>query len=249
MGVESKFYILPDTSGYRPDPARVCQLVKVLRAAGFLCDPRSPTFMASAHMAGPLSSQADYEGFIWKVIPGPDKHAGSLNALELLLTALQEADVLVTWPNTDLNLSRLKYPLTVVPGPEGVYYDIEMQLAAQTVYHTSEIIEPFEKIPSRCGRDIQQIDGPGDSPLYDSRLPNHCPSCGELMNYATLPMILRDGFTGAASKAVGGAAYRFAVVVDCGKYWPDSPAEVTAEFLAVVEDTLHVRTRVFRDFY
>jgi len=249
MGVESNFYILPETSGYRPEPARVCQLVKDLRGAGFLCDPKSPTFTVSAHRAGSLSSEADYEGFCWKLRAGPEKDVGSLSTLELRLVDSQESDVLVQWPNSDLNLSGLKYPLSMVPGPEGVYYDIEIHLAAQTVYHTSEIIDPFDEIRCSCGADVQQFDPSGRCHFYDSRLPNRCPACQMVMNYATLPLTIRDGWTGVESGAVGGVTYRFALVVDCGKYWPESEAAVTPEFLAVVEQTLGIKTRVFRDFY
>ena len=129
MGVEPKFFILPDTSRYRPEPAKVCQLVRILRAAGYLCDPKSPSFAASAHRVGSLGSHANYEGFCWKLKGGPEKHSGSLDVLEQLLTDLQASDILVQCLNSDLNLSGLNYPLSIVPGPEGVYYDIEIHLA------------------------------------------------------------------------------------------------------------------------
>ena len=104
MGVESKFYILPDTSGYRPDAVNVSALIKALQIAGFLCDPKSPRFVASAHQNDSLSSQADYEGFHWRV--GRNKFAGSLSALSLSLTANQDRDVRVQWDNSDLQLSQ-----------------------------------------------------------------------------------------------------------------------------------------------
>jgi hypothetical protein len=249
MGVESNFYIMPDDSGYRPEPAKLCELVKAMRAAGFLCDPGSPGFVASVHRSIPVSNEADYEGFMWKLRPGPDRHAGSLATLEQVWTNLQDGDAVAKWPNSDLLKSGLKYPLTLLPGKEGVYYDIEMHLASQTVYHVSEIIEPFQEIRCRSGCIIQQMETPRSSPIYDSRLPNRCSSCAEPMNYATLPLTIRDGFTGVQSKVVGGAVYRFAVVVDCGKYWPEEPAQVTPEFLGVIERTLNIRTRVLRDYY
>jgi len=249
MGVESKFYILSETSGYRPEPAGVYQLVGALRTAGFLCDPKSQTFQASVHRTGPLSSDSDDEGFWWKSHAGLEKQGGSLNALELRLADLRESDVLIRWPNANLNLSGLKYPLNVVPGPDGVYYDIEIHLAVETVYHTSEIIDPFDDIRCGCGAGIKVLEAPGHSPFYDSRLPNRCPSCQTLMNYATIPMTIRDAWTGAESRAMGGIAYRFALVVDCGKYWPEGEAEVAPDFLAVTEQTLGIKTRVLRDFY
>jgi len=172
-----------------------------------------------------------------------------VSALELLLTDRQDMDVLVKWPNWDLNLSGLKYPLTLLPETGSVYYDIEIHLGGLTIYHTSEIIEPFERLRCGCGAAIQNI-GPSDcSPFYDAELPNQCPSCGHPMNYACLPLTIRDGFTGTKSKSLGGAAYRFAVVIDCGKCWPERQARVTAEFLATIEESLNIKTRVLRDFY
>jgi len=165
------------------------------------------------------------------------------------LADFQESDVRIQWPNSDLNLSGLKYPLSIVPGPEGVYYDIEIHLAVDTVYHTSEIIDPFDEIHCACGADVQQFESPAGCPFYDSRLPNRCPSCQTVMNYSTIPMTIRDGWTGVESRALGGVTYRFALVVDCGKYWPESEAAVAGELLAVVERTLGIRTHVFRDFY
>jgi len=100
-----------------------------------------------------------------------------------------------------------------------------------------------------CGAAIQEFEPSGDDPFYSSRLPNHCPECHRQVNYAILPVTIRDGWTGVESKAVGGTAYRFAIVVDCGKCWPDGEADVVAEFLGVIERTVQIKTRVFRDFY
>jgi hypothetical protein len=68
------------------------------------------------------------------------------------------------------------------------------------------------------------------------------------MNYAKLPLTVLDGFTGAGVRRTGGAVYRFAVVVDCGKYWPEEQAQVTPGFVSTAESALNVRTRVIRDF-
>ncbi len=154
----------------------------------------------------------------------------------------------IRWPNSDLKLSGLKYPLTMVPGEEGVYFDIEIHLVKQTAYHTSEIIDPFDEIRCSCGADIHQSE-PDKDLFYNSRLPNHCPSCGRVMNYGTIPGTVRDGWTGVESRALGGVVYRFALVIDCGKYWPEKDAAVKPEFVAVVEQALQINTRVVRDFY
>jgi hypothetical protein len=159
------------------------------------------------------------------------------------------SDLLIRWPNSDLNRSGLKYPLTIIPGPDGVYYDIEIHLATNPIYHSSEIIDPFSKISCVCGAAVEELESPGEDPFYSSRLPNHCPACYAPINYAAMPMTIRDGWTGEESEAIGGVTYRFAMVVDCGKYWPEQEAAVVPEFLAIIEQTLQIKTRVFRDFY
>jgi hypothetical protein len=247
MGVESKFYVLSDDSGYLPEPAAILGLIKSLQTSGFLCDSKSPSFEPSVHQLGSPNSKIENEGFEWRI--GRNRFPGSLNGLASHLSSHLGTDLLIRWPNSDLNRSGLKYPLTIVPGPDGVYYDIETHFAADPVYHTSEIIDPFDEILCRCGAIVKEFEPPNGDPFYSSRLPNHCPACHTPINYALLPMTIRDGWTGEESKAVGGVTYRFAVVVDCGKYWPEQEATVTPEFLAVVEQTLQIKTRVVRDFY
>jgi hypothetical protein len=247
MGVESKFYVLPDDSGYLPEPAAILGLIKSLQASGFLCDSKSPTFEPSVHQLGSPNSKVENEGFEWRI--GRNRFPGSLVALASHLSSHQGSDLLLRWPNSDLNRSGLKYPLTMVPGPDGVYYDIEIHLATDPIYHTSEIIDPFYEIPCSCSAVIEEFQPSDKDPFYSSRLPNRCPICHVPINYAVLPMTVRDGWTGEESEAVGGVTYRFALVVDCGKYWPEQGATVTPEFLAVIGETLQIKTRVVRDFY
>lgn len=248
MGVESKFYILPDTSSYRPDATKVSELIKNLRRDGFVCDPKSPSFARSTHQNGLRNQPEDFEGFYWRV--GREKQAGSLEALKKYLSNQEASDALIVWPNSSLQESGLKYPLSVQPESDQVYYDTEIHLAADTVYHNSEIIDPFSDIRCACGTTISEFAALAGDLFYDSRLPNNCPACQKPINYATLPFTLRDAWTGAESKAVGGTTYRFAIVVDCGKCWPDDvSAVVVPELLTIVERTLQVKARVVRDFY
>ncbi len=247
MGVESKFYILANDSGFLPEPGKVCDLIKALRTEGFLCDPGSPSFEPLVHQLGSPNSKIESEGFEWRI--GRSRHPGSLTALAAHLSSNAGSDLLIRWPNSDLHRSGLKYPLTMVPGPDGVYYDIEIHLAADSVYHTSEIIDPFSKLFCACGTALKEFEPSGEDAFYSSRLPNHCPACHAPINFAAMPMTIRDGWTGEESEAIGGVTYRFAIVVDCGKYWPEQEAAVVPKFLAVIEQTLQIKTRVFRDFY
>jgi hypothetical protein len=249
MGVESNFYVLPNASGFRPSAAKVCELITRLRATSYFCDPQLSSFEPLAHRCPPaLKGMPGYEGFNWRV--GNERCVGSLRELEKRLTQLDAADVLLRWPNTDLQKSGLKYPLSKVPDSEGVYYDIEIHLSADTVYHTSEIVESFEEpIHCACGAVLKSFESPGYDFFCSSRLPNLCPTCGKTADYSVLPMTVRDGWTGKETQGLGGITYRFCVQIECGKMIPEAGTTVLPDFRQMVEHCLECQTRVVQDFH
>jgi hypothetical protein len=249
MGVESRFYVLPNASGFRPSAAQVCELITRFRAASFLCDPHSPTFEPSVHKCPPaLKDLVGYEGFDWRI--RGERGVENLAELEKLLVQHEESDIQLRWPNTDLAKSSLRYPLLPIPVSESVYFDVELHLSADTVYCTSEIIDPFEEpVRCACGASLDILESPDRDFFYSSRLPNCCPACGKAANYSVVPMTIRDAWTGAETQGLGGITYRFCTVIDCGKMIPDVGAAVLPEFRQIIEQTLQCHTRVVQDFY
>jgi len=249
MGVESDFYILPDSSGFRPTAAKVCELATQLRAAGYICDPQSPSYEPSAHGCPPrLKGLPNYEGFDWQI--EDERGVGSLSALERKIANLERSDIKLCWPNANLAKSGLKYPLAPAPDSDGIYYDIEFHLPADTVYCTSEIIDPFdEPIHCSCGGILKSFDGPASDFFYSARLPNLCPACRKVTNYSALPFTMHDGWTGEESEQRGGITYRFCVVVDCGKMIPERGAAIVPGFREIIEQCMGCTTRVVQDFY
>ena len=95
-----------------------------------------------------------------------------------------------------------KYPLSPFPEFNDVYYDLELHVARDFVYHTSELIDPFGQVVCPCGRDLRfsewdkplagerieshnsagsdrytLSDTPPKPPLYDFRIYRFCPTC------------------------------------------------------------------------
>jgi hypothetical protein len=115
----------------------------------------------------------------------------------------------------------LRYPLE--PIPDEPYYDFEIRLCQDFVYHLSELIDPFSEPPlCACGVALE-FDAPIQPDVfYSSRLWFHCPTCGLEFRPEALSARVRNGWTGAESGLIpGGACYRFAIVIDCGKCLPD----------------------------
>ena len=230
MGVETKFFIMPETSGYRPEPSELIALIRSLISAAFLSDP------------GESSSK-----FTWRI--GRDKGEGNLGEMHDRLIQHPESDLLIKWSIHSLVASGLCYPLSDLPELDDVYYDIEIHRSALTLYHTSEIIEPFDGLYCSCGAELSEIDAPSNDLYYCSRLPLSCSACNSPVDFAKFPMCLRDGWTGAESQAYGGVTYRFAIVVDCGKCWPDKGAQVNPKLINIIQQAIGKGLRIVQDLY
>jgi hypothetical protein len=56
--------------------------------------------------------------------------------------------------------------------------------------------------------------------FYAPRMRTRCQACGRAFDPSERAATVRDPWTNEESKVRGGATFRFAVVVDCGKCWP-----------------------------
>jgi hypothetical protein len=130
-------------------------------------------------------------------------------------------DIQIVLPVERWGGSGLRYPFASrrAPDPEA-YYEIQIHLAAQYVHHASEIIDPLAATSCACGGHLEFE--PLEDLFYASRLHLACPGCGEPFDPSALATTIRDPWTGEESTLLGGAAYRFALVIDCGKSLPEA---------------------------
>lgn len=249
MGVESQFYVLPESSTYRPDVHSVCGLISRFQAEGFLCNPTLRPLEQSVHPCPtPLKNLKSFEGFDWRI--NQERGVGSLAELEVRILQNEHSDIKLRWSTMNLGRSGLRYPLSQTPASEYVYYDIEIHLAANTVYCTSEIVEPFvEPIQCECGATLEPQEPPAHDFFYGMRLLDVCPGCGKTTNYSVLPMNFRNAWTGVECQGFGGITYRFCVVVDCGKMIPPQGTSVHSDFQKIIEQTIQCPTRIVQDFH
>ena len=215
---------MPASSGFRPHSDAIATLVRTLRDSRFVGNDLT-----------------------WTV--GKAKCTGSIDEALVATLADSSSDVCLRWQVQDLATSGLRYPLAAIPGPDGVYFDLEIHLVGETAYRTSEIVQPFEEIHCVCGEAIPEDWDPVDDPFGAARLPTNCPECAAQIDYAALPMTILDPMTGAPEGRSGGITYRCAVVVDCGKYYPDYGTQVDSDLIAVLTPVLGGDLRTVQDFY
>ena len=241
MGVEYRHFLIPAENDYRPTPGEAARLVAALVEARFasrgVVDPAADT-RADEALEGPgcVLSRADGDRRAW---PSPFEAED--------LAQLGETDLRLTWDVERLGGSGLIYPMAELPdedgaGPEEAYYALEIHLADDFVYETSETIDPFWDVAC-CGEALDDGQAEGQAglpPLFGPSIRRTCPRCGRAFRPQDHVAIVRDGRTGKTAERPGGATYRFAVSVDCGKCFPRSGAAVAMnrDLVAIVERTL-----------
>jgi hypothetical protein len=141
--------------------------------------------------------------------------------MERAFEAVARDDRRVRWPVEAHGCTSLRYPLSVPPPSalEEAYYDVELWLADEYVYVTSEAIEPFDDTECACGASLD-ADGPSDTLFYAERLRVRCSACGAPHDVSKRVAVWRHPDTRESRSIDGGATFRFALVVDCGKCWP-----------------------------
>jgi hypothetical protein len=244
MGVEYEHYLIPEDNTYKPRPEDLSRLVNALLDGGYVFRTGTDTPKREV-----INTFGDDDP---AVLTGCYVHLGKGEYYPFMcpcsardIAAWGERDCRIVWTVDSINKSGLNYPLTPFPEWGDAYYELQLHVARDFVYHTSELIEPFDRVNCACGRSLEPSDvftpWPDDRPVFiDPRIPRACPSCGSPFRPQELVAQVRDGRTGKAVDRPGGATYLFAVVIDCGKgfarqSWPILASE---KFLALLERNL-----------
>jgi hypothetical protein len=226
MGVEYKHYLIPKPNSFRPDPEQLTHFISSLAMNKWI--PSSGASVRTSEGVGkaPFPISADWLRGVW------------------------DKDVLLSWPVESLAQAQLKYPLERLAWPaEETYYEFQIHWSRDYVYHVSELIDPFDDTRCKCGEELGYEEQAHI--FYDGRLKLNCPRCGVAFEASDLPAVVRDGWTAEEREVSGGATYRFAVVVDCGKAIPDDDVNATIhpELRALCEQEFRRPFDEVGDFY
>jgi hypothetical protein len=247
MGVEYERWLIAKGSSFLPAAASIAKLVERLRKENWIVDPKSPD-LAKLRFEGVREQRAKASGaYGVRTIEntfGSDlakKIAASTDPLPAALTAEWIADpsreeLRLVWPVDVDAPSPLKYPLSRVPeGP--LRYSLEIHRSEEYVYPIAEAIGP---VPTecRCGEDQGfEWDEEELVPAFSasSGIFAECEECSRTFEPSKGTAVLTNPFDGSSSEVFGGAAYRFALKVDCGKcFVPDAKLAFAPELVALV---------------
>ncbi len=247
MGVEYRHYLIPEENDFRPGPVEAARLIAALVEARFVArteaDPFPTPFSysqtheytegSSCFLLTPADRGAVGDGRPW---PSPCKAED--------LARLGAGDFRLGWDVEPLETSGLVYPLTEVP--DDAYYTLELHFADDFVYETSEQIDPFRDSDVTCCDRRLDYWVPNDEEgpsMFAQRIRRTCPSCGREFRPQHHLANHRHPLTGERRERrerLGGATYRFAVFVDCGKCFPYPVKRflMNRDLVAIVERTL-----------
>jgi len=250
MGVEYERWLIAKGSVFLPSGEAIAKLVEKLRKEHWIADPAAPEF-ARLRFAGGQREKlaAKTGGYAVRTVEndfGDDlakKIAASTEALPAALTAdwlddPEREELRLVWPvEADAPLP-VRYPLTA--RPEGsVSWKLELHRASDYVYPIAENIDP---VPTKCacGDDLAfHWDEDEVVPAFEasSGIFAECEACSRTFDPAKGVAVIGNPFGGAAEPVRGGAAYRFALKVDCGKcFVADARLAFAPELVALVEE-------------
>lgn len=252
MGVEYKLYLVPDDPTFKPGPESLNRLLAALYADHYVNATRVDKLdLSTFEFLSPEYYESRRAGCIARL--GPEDHRYAKFPCPCSsrdIEALGEDDFQLIWEVDDLAASGLRYPLEKIPDEE-TYYQIELHVATDYVYHCSEFIDIFDRpVTCGCGQPLEYTREKPWGPLSPSRIYRTCPWCGAPSRPQDYSIRLRSGRTGEfLGLRPGGAVYQFAIVIDCGKcYDRGEPAQASDRFLDLCQKAIGTRFVQIGDF-
>ena len=246
MGVEYERWLIARGNAFSPGAAAVVKFVEALRKEKWIVDPASPD-LAKLRFQGKRNERAQKTGgYAVKTVEntfGKDviaKLTASTESMPAALTVewLDHSDreeLRLVWPVTASDPLPLKYPLSLKPDGE-ITYSLEVHRAQEYVVPISETIGPLPT-ECRCGEDLSfEWDDEELVPAFGAStgIFAECEECSRTFEPSKGNATITNPFDGTEKEVAGGAAYRFALKVDCGKCFVDG-AVFAPELVALVE--------------
>ena len=235
MAVSYERWLIARGNAFSPAAASVVKLVERLRKEKWLIEP-IPSELAKLRFEGKRESLAKTTGgYAIKTVEnrfGTDvaaKIAATTEPLPATLTAdwLEDAtreELRLVWPVAGEAPLPLLYPLSMAPNG-AARYTLEVHRADEYVYPTADAIGP---VPTtcRCGEDQAFEWDDGELvPTFgaSSGIFAECEECSRTFEPSKGNAVITNPFDGTTADVPGGAAYRFALKVDCGTSFVTDP--------------------------
>ncbi len=217
MGVDCLVWVVPKDRSYRPSAEKVANLANSLRAGRWVPMPDA-------------SGQKSNIREISSIKENPSQRLAEIKTpfereplTAFLIESRSKNELILDWSVNDIKAANVRFPFAFVPYPKSPsnYFRVTIDLGLDYFYKTGENMMPFEPgaLQCQCSRSLEYETGwtPG---LSSSRIHHSCPNCGKEFDPSKATCEILDGWTGEPSLLIGGLAFRFALIVDCHKNWP-----------------------------
>ncbi len=256
MGVEYRHYLVPGDRTFAPDPARIARLVETLRDRQWIITTGGSAFRTFDNPHAPrMLRTADTA--IAVLVPVTGDWIASLSDQASADPQRAELALVFTVDSVDdaFDDTDIAYPFAAGADESG-YHDIVIHASRDFIHHTSENTAPLDTL-CECGEELAYFPDPVDHTLwlairFESRIRARCPRCKSAFDPSMRMGCRSDGYTGQPlAPLAGGGAYRFAIIVDCGKGWPRDCGRITLQpaFLNACSAVLATPLVDFGEFY
>lgn len=249
MGTQYERWLIAKGNFFSPSADSVAKLVERLRKEKWIVDPASPD-LAALRFNGKRNEHAKSTGGyavttvdntfgndIFAKIAASTKPLPKTLDVEWLKDPRRE-EIRLVWPVDAEGPLPIHYPLTRKPDGAAISYSLEIHRSAEYVYPNAEGIEELAA-ECRCGEDLTFLwDDDELVPAFDpsSGIYQECEACSRTFEPAKESALITNPFDGTSQEIPGGAAYLFALKVDCGKcFVKDAALAFAPELVALVQ--------------
>ncbi len=228
MGVEYERWLIAKGSNFLPGAGALVKLVERLRKEGWI-GATGGVAVRTVELAAGDDARS--------------RRAAATEPLPAALTAAwldapEREELRLVWLVEGEAAGALRYPLSIAPpGPR--HYALELHRASDYVYPVAETIAP---LPSMCvcGEELAfEWDPEEVVPAFGAAtgIFAECEACSRTFDPAKQSATIDNPFDGSSETVRGGAAYRFALKVDCGKsFVADAALTFAPELVASLEE-------------
>ena len=218
MGVDYIKWVIPKQRDYRPDSKKIANLANALRENHWAPQRASPGQKSALKELLP-----SIEAGVMSKKPVREEAFTSDSISAEWIENHSSYELVLEWCINNSIEAGVNFPMTFDPFPESgpPYFNLRVILGHEYFCWTGENVTPFAEKNTMCSCNEQLAYWTGFAAGAPSqRIAYHCPKCGRQFDTNQISCEVMDGWTGQPEPLIGGLTFRFALVVDCHKYWP-----------------------------
>jgi hypothetical protein len=216
MGVDYRVWIFPKQRGFRPGAEQLSGLANALRDGCWVPKPEAPGQLSRFSELLPGNSET-------RIKPTRTEKFGSEPFSPSWIEFHSEHELVMDWYVRNQKEAGVQYPFVFDPYPDSgrPYFYIRLISGHEYFYWIGENVAPFDDADTTCvcGDQLAYWTGYADG-VGSQRIHYICPKCARCFDPSAKTCQILDGWTGEPAPLLGGLTFRFALVVDCHKYWP-----------------------------